>query len=221
ARPAVIFGVDGGALVLRVDRLISPHHHTIKIGWLKTLPVLVFVFGLGTLFTSRYMLRSPLPTPAATQFIPHIMSHPLISQMRIAPPTTKAEPAISQPIILKTHVAPTRIAKLALQPVTKLINMQIATISSPPALPGYRPANTEMAHPPSPATKPMTTASNTSTGNTASAMAPAMALQYAATAPVKIISVHHLQNDPIPPKSKENHWYHDYCQPLVGSRICR
>jgi beta-lactamase regulating signal transducer with metallopeptidase domain len=191
--PSPAMGVTGGDLAMRVERLISPHH---AAGAPRlTSMMLATALCLGSLLAMASARHMPAP-----------------SLQRMTLPA--AIPALEA--LVRGRILPTQVQADAPRPVRSL-QFSAASIDRPALDPVVGPALPEVQAPPAAAPKgpvqiggkPLSTLLQANDGN------PALTANRRATAQMKFISVN--GGSEAVPSNKE---WHDYCQPITGSRVC-
>jgi len=192
---ALAQGVDGGELTLRVERLIGPHEAA--QGTPRFAPVLLAsVLCFAGIWAAASMPRSLLPTL-------RLPVHPLIASPAYdAPEIRPVLPAPPAAALKRTHVRFEE--RIAIAPATPLEPQD--TLPSEPMEAIAAPVDT--------AVLPRDT-----TANSVPEPEQVYDPNHYSTAPLKVISVHHLENDPPASPSKPHH--QDRCEPITGYRVCK
>lgn len=192
---ALAQGADGGELTLRVERLIG--YHEIPFGPPRFAPLLLAsVLCFGGLWAAASMSHSLAP----------------VLRLRVVAAVAVPSPAVRIPLSAHTHVsatpAPLRRIRVRLEArldAPQATSLEPLTLQLPDALPAI--AEPVEASPPSVDT----------------ALQPAAKQGYDpnlySTAPLQVITMHHVENDPPSATSKPRH--QDRCELVTGYRLCQ
>lgn len=190
---ALAQGVDGGELTLRVERLIGPRD--VAQGTTRFAPVLLAsALCFAGIWAVASMPRALVPTL-------RLPVHPLIASPASDAPEIRPVPTtLSVASLKRTHVRFEE--RLAVAQAAPLEPQD--TLPSEPMEAIAAPADSAILAP--------------------DTMANPMPEQpydpnHYSTAPLKVISVHHLENDPPTTTSKPRH--QDRCEPITGYRVCK
>lgn len=212
-RPVTAIGLDGGELVMRVDRLLYPRgdilHSTSGNGWFTAFVVAILMLGLSFSLGQPHHIQIHAPSIA----LPGILSE--TSQVHQAY-RQHATPVTQQPhfqyTAIKPSVAPAHISQFHIQESPTLI-----TSTAEIALPAPIAARLEPLPAQPSQSKPAVKAAPVQTGSTTTEYSQ---IQQSAQGPIKIIRLHSFQSTPGTEQHPNDRWQHSYCQPITGSRIC-
>jgi hypothetical protein len=194
---ALAQGMDGGELTLRVERLIGPHGAT--AGTFSFAPVLL---ASALCFAGIWAVTS-MPRPLQTLRLPTLQLPVRSLFKNSAPNTLSVQPALAE---AQTQV-----------PLRRTHVRVLARVEASPAV-ALQTQNALSAEPMALVTAPVDTAPQTDKPAAASPAEQGYDPNLYSSAPLKVITVHHLENDPPTAPSKPRH--QDRCEPLTGYRVC-